>query len=83
MVRPWWRISEPREDDDNPDISDYMGRGEVQVVYEVGRQELGLLLRHSLRGGSHSHGAAQLTWSFPMGGNFRGYLELFEGYGRA
>ncbi|MCU0291504.1 MAG: phospholipase A [Thermoanaerobaculaceae bacterium] len=83
MVRPWWRISEPREDDDNPDISDYMGRGEVQVVYEVGRQELGLLLRHSLRGGSHSHGAAQLTWSFPMGGNFRGYLELFEGYGES
>ena len=52
MVRPWWRITEPREDDDNPDISDYMGRGEVQIVHEGGRQELGLLLRHSLRGGS-------------------------------
>lgn len=83
MVRPWWRIAEPSENDDNPDISDYMGRGDVQIVHERGRQEFGLLLRHSLRGGSRSHGAAQLTWSFPMGGNFRGYLELFKGYGES
>jgi phospholipase A1 len=83
MVRPWWRITEPRKDDDNPDISDYMGRSEVQIVHETGRQELGLMLRHSLRGGSRSRGAAQLTWSFPMGGNFRGYLELFKGYGES
>jgi len=83
MVRPWWRIAEQREDDDNPDISDYMGRGEVQIVHESGRQEFGLMLRHSLRGGTHNHGAAQLTWSFPMGGNFRGYLELFKGYGES
>jgi phospholipase A1/A2 len=83
MVRPWWRIAEPPEHDDNPDISDYMGRGDVQIVHETGRQEFGLMLRHSLRGGSRSHGAAQLTWSFPMGGNFRGYLELFKGYGES
>jgi len=83
MVRPWWRIDEPPENDDNPDISDYMGRGDVQIVHERGRQEFGLMLRHSLRGGDRSHGAAQLTWSFPMGGNFRGYLELFSGYGES
>lgn len=83
MLRPWWRITEQRRDDDNPDISDYMGRGEVQIVHEWGRQELGLMLRHSLRGGRRSHGAAQLTWSFPMGGNFRGYLDLFKGYGES
>ena len=83
MVRPWWRIAEQPAHDDNSDISDYMGRGDVQIVHETGRQEFGLLLRHSLRGGSRSHGAAQLTWSFPMGGNFRGYLELFEGHGES
>lgn len=83
MLRPWWRVTEPRKDDDNPDISDYMGRGEVQIVHESGRQEFALMLRHSLRGGSRSHGAAQFTWSFPMGGNFRGFLELFRGYGES
>ena len=83
MVRPWWRITEERADDDNPDIADYLGRAEVQIVHESGRQEYALMLRHSLRGGDRSHGAAQLTWSFPMGGNFRGYVELFKGYGES
>jgi phospholipase A1 len=83
MLRPWWRIPEKRKDDDNPDIKDYMGRGDVQIVHEVGRQEFGLLLRHSFRGGSNSHGAAQLTWSFPIVGNLRGYAELFKGYGES
>jgi phospholipase A1 len=83
MLRPWWRIPEKRKDDDNPDISNYMGRGDVQIVHEVGKQEFGLLLRHSFRGGSDSHGAAQLTWSFPIAGNLRGYAELFKGYGES
>lgn len=83
MLRPWWRISESRRDDDNPDISDFMGRGELQIVHEAGGQEFGLLLRHSLRGGNRSHGAARLTWSFPFTGNVRGYAELFHGYGES
>ncbi len=83
MLRPWWRIPEARPDDNNPDISNYMGRGEAQIVHEVNRNEFGLLLRHSLRGGDESHGAAQLTWSFPVAGNLRGYMELFKGYGES
>ena len=83
MIRPWWRIPESRVDDNNPDISDYMGRAEAQIVHEWHGQEFGLLLRHSLRGGSRSHGAGQFTWSFPMAGNLRGYMELFKGYGES
>jgi phospholipase A1 len=83
MLRPWWRVPEGGTDDNNPDISDYMGRGEVQVVREWNGQEFGIMLRHSFRGGSHSHGAAQFTWSFPLAGNLRGYMELFKGYGES
>ncbi len=83
MVRPWWRIPESRVDDNNPDISDYMGRGDMQIIHEWHGQEFGLLLRHSLRGGSRSHGAAQFTWSFPLVGNLRGYMEAFKGYGES
>ncbi|WP_426700291.1 phospholipase A [Rhodanobacter sp. Col0626] len=83
MVRPWWRIPESKRTDDNPDISDYMGRGEVQVVREWRGQEFGMLLRHSMRGGSHSHGAARFSWSFPVAGNLRGYMEVFKGYGES
>ncbi|TAM64574.1 MAG: phospholipase [Rhodanobacter sp.] len=83
MFRPWWRIPESRRTDNNPDISNYMGRGEVQLIHEWHGQEFGMLLRHSLRGGSNSHGAAQFTWSFPLAGNVRGYMEVFKGYGES
>ena len=83
MFRPWWRIPESASTDDNPDISDYMGRGEVQVVHEWRGQEFGLTLRDSFRGGSRQHGSARFSWSFPIAGNLRGYAELFKGYGES
>jgi phospholipase A1 len=83
MLRPWWRIPEARSDDNNPDISDYMGRGEMQIVHEWRGQEFGMLLRHSLRGGNHSHGSVRFSWSFPVAGNLRGYMEVFKGYGES
>jgi phospholipase A1 len=83
MLRPWWRIPESRGKDDNPDIEDYMGRGEIQIVRETGNNEFGLMLRHSLRGGARSHGAMQFTWSFPVAGKLRGYMEIFHGYGES
>jgi phospholipase A1 len=83
MLRPWWRIPEGGRDDNNPDINDYMGRGEMQIVREWNGQEFGMLLRHSFRGGRRSHGAAQFTWSFPLAGNLRGYMEVFKGYGES
>ena len=83
MLRPWWRIPESRSTDDNPDISDYFGRGEVQIVHEWHGQEFGLALRDSFRGGSRQHGSARFSWSFPVAGNLRGYAELFKGYGES
>jgi phospholipase A1 len=83
MLRPWWRIPESRSDDNNPDINDYMGRGEMQVLHLWNSQEFGLTLRHSLRGGDANHGSARFSWSFPMSGNLRGYLEAFSGYGES
>jgi phospholipase A1 len=83
MFRPWWRIPESRSTDNNPDINDYMGRGEVQIVHEWHGQEFGLLLRDSFRGGSRQHGSGRFTWSFPVAGNLRGYAEVFKGYGES
>ncbi|MBD8872084.1 phospholipase A [Rhodanobacter sp. DHB23] len=83
IFRPWWRIPEARSDDDNPDISRYMGRGDMQIIHEWNGQEFGLMLRDSLSLGDSNHGAARFTWSFPVAGNLRGYMELFKGYGES
>lgn len=83
MFRPWIRINESSRLDDNPDIEDYMGRGSVRIVHVVGKNEFSLLLRHSLRGGERSHGAAQLTWAFPIHAKLRGHLQVFNGYGES
>ncbi|GLQ46594.1 phospholipase [Dyella lipolytica] len=83
VFRPWWRVPEPRADDNNPDISNYIGRADVQIIHEWHGQEFGLMLRDSLRGGSQQHGAGRFTWSFPLVGNLRGYMELFKGYGES
>jgi phospholipase A1 len=83
MLRPWWRISEASRIDNNADIEDYIGRGELQLLHVSGAQEFGLALRHSLRSGDDSHGSARFSWSFPMAGHLRGYLEAFTGYGES
>lgn len=83
MFRPWYRFSEPFDDDDNPDIENYMGRGDIQTVYKWKDHEFALMLRHSLKGGELSNGAVQFDWSFPVKGALRGYLQLFDGYGES
>ncbi len=83
MFRPWIRIHEPRDKDDNPDIEDYLGHAQVNIVHEAGGNEYSLMLRHVLRNGERSHGAVQLTWSFPIHRQLRGYLQLFHGYGES
>lgn len=81
-LRPWWRILNSGGDD-NPQIQDYVGRGEVLVTQKLGRHVLALTARHSLRFGDRSRGSAQLEWAFPIGGGLHGYLQLFNGYGES
>ena len=81
MLRPWWRIPEAREDDDNPDIPDYAGRMELLLIHQKEGHELSLLARHSLRGGSRSHGSIQIGYAMPISSYLKGYVQLFNGYG--
>ena len=82
-VRPWRRIDESRGEDDNPDISDYMGRFDATVVRTIEDHQIALTARHSLKGGDRSHGAVQLEWAFPIRPPLRGRVQLFHGYGES
>lgn len=83
MIRPWYRIEEDAKDDNNPDIKNYVGRGDLTSFYRWKDHEFSLMLRHSLKGGDDSHGAAQFDWAFPISGKLRGHFQLFDGYGES
>ncbi|MDX8387035.1 MAG: phospholipase A [Ghiorsea sp.] len=77
LLRPWLRIPEPSSDD-NPDITDYMGHGELRLIYNYGRQYLSVLGRYNLR---TQRGATQLDYVYPISGELQGYVQAFSGYG--
>jgi len=82
-LRPWWRLPESAAKDDNPDIANYLGRGDLHLVRRSGSHQFSLVLRHSLRGGGNSHGGLQLDYAFPIAGDLRGHLQWFSGYGES
>jgi phospholipase A1/A2 len=80
-LRPWYRIPEKTKNDDNPDIQDYLGYGELFVLRKVGENSFSLMLRNNLQ--AENRGAVQLDWSFPLGKKFKGYVQYFNGYGES
>ncbi|MCX4186999.1 phospholipase A [Methylophaga sp. OBS4] len=80
--KPWWRVPEDSDNDDNPDIEDYMGNFELGALYKVGNNTFDVMLRNNLDFGDN-RGAVQLGWSFPLTERVRGYVQWFNGYGES
>jgi len=83
LVRPWWRLQERADVDDNPGIEDHVGRGEVVINRKSGGHIWTAQLRHSLKGGDASRGSVLLDWAFPVSSYLKGHLQLFSGYGES
>lgn len=81
LLRPWWRIPESTEDDDNPDINDFLGRGELVAVYRWGAHELAGTFRHTLRLRNKSRGSVGVDYAFPISSYLKAHLQIFHGYG--
>jgi phospholipase A1 len=87
QARIWKRIPEDAASDDNPGISDYIGRAELTAAWNVNAgNTLALTLRHSLR--STDKGSARLEWLETVAskspsalGKLRFHVQLFNGYG--
>lgn len=81
-VRPWTRVFESSgERNDNPDIEDYAGRGELSVAWRRQGHVVTTTARHSLRTDERSRGSLRLDWAFPLVGSLNGHVQLFSGYG--
>jgi phospholipase A1/A2 len=79
LVRPWYVVDEGG--DDNPDITDYYGYGDLTGVYNRGGHSFSLMGRGNPGTGK---GAARFTWTTPpLLGPLRGYVDVFSGYGES
>jgi phospholipase A1 len=82
-LKVWYRLPEDEEDDNNPDIEDYLGNFELRAAYKWDRNTFGIMWRNNLDF-DENRGAVQLDWSFPLPGTDRikGYVQYFNGYGQ-
>lgn len=84
VPRVWYRFPERKADDDNPDLEDYMGYGDLTLMYPYKKHNFKLLLRNNFDF-SENRGFAQFDWTFPFFGskNTFGYFQLSTGYGES
>lgn len=80
-IKPWIRISEDENDDDNPDIRDFMGNGELRAVYATGKHTAALMLRNTFN--SNNNGAIEINYSYPLSRRAKYFLQYFDGYGES
>ncbi|GEA61911.1 phospholipase A [Vibrio comitans] len=80
-IKPWYRIPEDDEDDDNPDINDYLGYGEVILGYKDGGNFYSMLLRNNIS--SDSKGAVELNAAVPIFDTVKLYAQYYYGYGES
>ncbi|MBA4166349.1 MAG: phospholipase A [Chitinophagaceae bacterium] len=78
-LRGWYRL--PDEDDENPLVADYVGRGEGVFVYNVKRHQFSLVATSGLRPKYPGRGSVQFNWVFPVINNFRMQVQVSDGYG--
>lgn len=79
-VKPWYRLPEKADDDDNPQITDYMGNFEAVASYRLNKHTLSLLTRSTF---DLNRGYAQFDWSFPLQDKLKGYVQFTTGYGES
>ncbi|MYM67361.1 phospholipase [Pseudoduganella sp. FT55W] len=78
--RLWKRLDNARSDNDNYDIVDFMGHGDLTASYRFDGNELSLMARRNF---STRHGALRVGWAFPVAANLKGYVQGFSGYGQS
>ncbi len=97
FVQGWYRIPEEKKGeafyngtnpndkgDDNPDITDYMGYGDINLKYFYGTSQINLMLRNNFKLNDNK-GAIQVDWTTPFfnSNNTFWYGKFFSGYGES
>ncbi len=77
--KPWYRIEESADADDNPDIEDYLGNYELRAYYHRKNHVYSVMLRNIFDSDHRQN--LEIDWSFPISKRLRGLVQWYNGYG--
>jgi len=82
IPRLWLRVNNENDSsEDNPDIEDFMGYGDIKFLYDLpSQQSLSGTLRYNP---GTNKGAAQIDYIYPLSKNVNGFVQVFQGYGES
>ena len=82
IPRVWMRLFDSGgEDNDNPDLTKYLGYGDVKLQYRLNdKHNFSTTLRYNPKSG---YGAAEAAYTFPIKGKLQGVVRGFHGYGES
>lgn len=87
VPKVWYRIPE-KNDDNNPNIENYYGYGDLTFIYAYQKHQFELILRNNLQFDDKNKGSAEFNWTFPLprllySTNTYGLFQAFSGYGNS
>ncbi|HSD06773.1 phospholipase A [Flavobacterium sp.] len=80
-LRTWYGLSD--NSGDNPDISDYTGRTDLNLIYTKNGHTVAFYGSYNMNFTSLPKGYAELSWSYPIKNNLKAYLQISHGYGES
>ncbi|RRO24038.1 phospholipase [Flavobacteriaceae bacterium 14752] len=78
-LKHWVRVKSS-DKDDNPGISDYIGRMEGNFIYNIDKHSINLIGRNSLNFNKNK-GSLELNYFYSVKSNLRLHFQAFTGYG--
>jgi len=83
LFRPWWRIPDSKSNDDNPDISKYMGYGDAVLRWdnEANTTSASMTLRNNMRSDNKGYVKLDVQYKPLKSESVRFYAMLASGYG--
>lgn len=80
-VRSWYGMSDYGSD--NPDISNYMGRSDLNVIFAKNGNVFSFIGGYNMNFNSNPRGSSEFSWSYPIKNNLKGFLQISHGYGES
>lgn len=77
VFRPWYRVNEKNENDENPDLEDFTGNFELTMAYNQSNFIYSLLHRNNFSTNKQLYIAGL---SFPLDHRIKGYVQYVYGY---